>query len=143
MGYESTWESMVNYFDQNYNATPIAWSNTNYDPQDNLDANGNPKPFTKFNPLPGQSVKKELGRSGIIRHPGVLTLGINVPTGIAEHDARMYADTARSVLEEESIGSNPVIVFKQGWITPNGRSDDGSWYEINTNINYEWDETPA
>lgn len=137
MGYEKTWETMVSEFDDQWSATPISWPNVDFTPPDP------PAPFVKFNPIPGEAVKKELGRNGIIRHPGVLTIGVNVPTGQGEHDARQHADSILAIFEENDYGSSPALVFKQGWITPNGRSSDGSWYEINAHIPYEWDESPA
>lgn len=137
MSYESTWETLVSEFDNQWAATPISWPNVPFTPPDP------PADFVKFHPIPGQSTKKELGRSGIIRHPGVLTVGVNVPAGGGEHDARQHADSILSIFEESTFGSSPAIVFKQGWITPNGRSTDGSWYEVNTHIPFEWDESPA
>jgi len=131
MGYETATSDLRTHFYNNWNTTPIQWPNAEFTPPDP------PDDFVKFNTQPGASTKIELGRNGISRYPGVLFLGINVPSGDGRNGAMKHVDSLRTMFEFTDVG---IVSVKEARVTDVGQSDDGVWYQVNCNFGYEWDE---
>lgn len=131
--YSDFWQDVLTHFMDNWSQTPIAPSNISYDPQDpdNLDGSGNVQPYVKFQPQHGQATKQELGRNGRVDRPGVLFLGVNIPTGIGENPAMEIVDGLIDLFEGTHIAG---AYFEPPAVNNNGRSDDGAWHETNVNF---------
>jgi len=133
MGYETATGDLRTHFYNNWTATPIQWPNASFDAPDP------PAPFVKFNTQPGSSSKLEVGKSGMNAYPGVLFLGVNVPSGSGKNTAAEFFDDLRAMFEFEQIGIVKVKEFQPSTV---GTSDDGVWYQENANFGFRWQERP-
>ena len=133
MGFEQARTDLRTHFHNNWSQTPIQWPNASFDSPDP------PAPFVKFNTQPGNSNKLEVGKSGMSNYPGVLFLGINVPTGSGDGQPAIFFDDLRTMFEFKTIG---IVRVKEFQPTTVGQSDDGVWYQENANFGFEWRERP-
>lgn len=133
MSYEQATTDLRTHFYNNWTTTPISWPNAEFTPPDP------PDDFVKFNTQPGSSTKLEVGKSGMSSYPGVLFLGVNVPSGDGRDGAMKHVDSLRTMFEYEQIG---IVRVRENQVADVGTSEDGIWYQINANFGYEWLERP-